>query len=167
MRKTEDANGGGPGTLSRTILYDVLDGVATITLNRPDKLNAFNARMMVELIEAFDLTDGADEVRAVIVTGAGRGFCAGADLSGGRSTFDRTNPQALEREEGEGRRPLSRTAAGRVTLRIFNQPEAGDRRRERAGGGGSASPCSCRWTSASPPPTPASVFVFALAWDHA
>ena len=63
-----------------TITYAVEDGVATVTLNRPEKLNAFNTRMMRDLIDVFDVTDGDDAVRAVIVTGAGRAFCAGADL---------------------------------------------------------------------------------------
>src|SRR6185369_16334914 len=73
-----------------TILYDVEDGIATITLNRPDKLNAFTTQMMVDMIAAFDATDADDAVKAVIVTGAGRAFCAGADLSAGGSTFDAT-----------------------------------------------------------------------------
>ena len=81
-----------------TLLYDVEDGIATITLNRPDRMNAFTARMMKDLIEAFDATDADDAVKAVIVTGAGRAFCAGADLGAGGATFDRTSPQALERE---------------------------------------------------------------------
>ena len=63
--------------------------VATITLHRPDKLNAFTGVMMNEMIDAFDLADADDEVRAVIVTGAGRAFCAGADLSGRGATFSR------------------------------------------------------------------------------
>src|SRR5262249_32186670 len=62
------------------ILYDVEDGVLTITLNRPEKLNAFTATMMTEMIDAFDRSDADDSIRAVIVTGAGRAFCAGADL---------------------------------------------------------------------------------------
>ncbi len=65
------------------ILYEVDGGVLTITLNRPEKLNAFTPTMMRELIDAFDRADTDDAVRAVIVTGAGRAFCAGADLSGG------------------------------------------------------------------------------------
>ncbi len=65
------------------IAYEVSGHVATITLDRPDKLNAFTATMGSELIEAFDLVDADDEVRAVVVTGRGRGFCAGADLSAG------------------------------------------------------------------------------------
>jgi enoyl-CoA hydratase/carnithine racemase len=71
-----------------TINYDVADKIATITLNRPDRLNAFTAQMMVDLIDAFGKADDDDDVRAVIVTGAGRGFCAGADLQAGAGTFD-------------------------------------------------------------------------------
>ncbi|OYX97778.1 MAG: enoyl-CoA hydratase, partial [Caulobacter sp. 35-67-4] len=63
-----------------TLLYDVEDGIATITLNRPERMNAFTARMMKDLIEVFDVTDADDAVKVVIVTGAGRAFCAGADL---------------------------------------------------------------------------------------
>lgn len=68
--------------------YDIADRILTITLDRPDRLNAFTATMGRELIEAFDLADADDDVRAVIVTGAGRAFCAGADLQAGGSTFD-------------------------------------------------------------------------------
>ena len=102
-----------------TLLYSVDDGVATMTLNRPDKLNAFTTRMMVEMIAAFDETDRDDAVKAVIVTGAGRAFCAGADLSAGGSTFDRNaNPEAerlAARVNG-----VDRDGGGRVTLRIFD-----------------------------------------------
>ena len=66
-----------------TVLYDVKEGIATVTLNRPDKLNAWNNRLGVELGDAMAEADGDDNVRVVIVTGAGRAFCAGADLSGG------------------------------------------------------------------------------------
>ncbi len=69
------------------IIYEVADRIATITLNRPDKLNAFTNTMLAELLAAFDEIDADDDVRAVIVTGAGRGFCAGADLSAGAETF--------------------------------------------------------------------------------
>jgi enoyl-CoA hydratase/carnithine racemase len=65
------------------IRYEVRDGVLTITLHRPERLNAFTVRMSQELIDAFDHADADDEVRAVVLTGAGRGFCAGADLGGG------------------------------------------------------------------------------------
>jgi enoyl-CoA hydratase/carnithine racemase len=77
-----------------TTRYDVDEhGIATITLHRPDKLNAYNAQMREELGLLFDETDGDDAVKAVIVTGAGRAFCAGADLSSGGDTFDRHAPQ--------------------------------------------------------------------------
>ena len=65
------------------IIYEVADNIATITLNRPEKLNAFTGIMMNEMIDAFDKADADDNVRAIIVTGAGRAFCAGADLSAG------------------------------------------------------------------------------------
>jgi enoyl-CoA hydratase/carnithine racemase len=71
-----------------TILTDVADRVLTITLDRPDRLNAFTPEMAAELIAAFDAADADDDVRAVIVTGAGRAFCAGADLGEGAATFD-------------------------------------------------------------------------------
>jgi enoyl-CoA hydratase/carnithine racemase len=102
-----------------TILYDVEDGVATITLNRPDRLNAFTSQMMADLIAAFDLTDADDAVRAVIVTGAGRGFCAGADLAAGAATFDHsrsTDPNRVEGRVGG----VQRDGGGRLTLRIFD-----------------------------------------------
>jgi len=101
-----------------TILYAVEDGIATITLNRPERLNAFTARMMSDLIAAFDLTDADDAVKAVIVTGAGRGFCAGADLSGGASTFDfkaSTDPIRVQARVGG----VQRDGGGRLTLRIY------------------------------------------------
>lgn len=73
--------------LYQTIRYDLPDHIATITLARPEKLNAFNTAMRHELLAAFDEIDADDNVRAVIVTGAGRAFCAGADLSAGSATF--------------------------------------------------------------------------------
>ena len=94
------------------ILYEVEDGVLTITLNRPDRLNAFTATMGRELIEAFDRSDADDDVRAVIVTGAGRGFCAGADLGRGGETFDWRSLQ-----EGD---EVPRDTGGMVSLRIFD-----------------------------------------------
>jgi enoyl-CoA hydratase/carnithine racemase len=106
------------GTDFEQLLYKVEDGIATITLNRPEKMNAFTGRMMVEMIAAFDETDRDDAVKAVVVTGAGRAFCAGADLSGGGGTFDRTSPQAVEREEGKVG-DVYRDGGGRVTLRIY------------------------------------------------
>src|SRR5688572_17749652 len=67
-----------------TVLYQVIDGVATVTLNRPDRLNAWTARLGAELGDAMATADEDDAVRAVVVTGAGRAFCAGADLGGGQ-----------------------------------------------------------------------------------
>jgi enoyl-CoA hydratase/carnithine racemase len=94
------------------IRYEVADHVLTITLDRPDRLNAFTATMGRELIEAFDRSDADDDVRAVIVTGAGRGFCAGADLGGGGETFD-------WRERDAGGFDVPRDGGGQVALRIF------------------------------------------------
>jgi enoyl-CoA hydratase/carnithine racemase len=94
------------------IRYDVADGILTITLNRPEKLNAVTPTMLSELLDAFARADADDDVRAVIVTGAGRAFCAGADLSRGADTF---NPEARP-----DRRPgPHRDGGGLVTLRIF------------------------------------------------
>jgi enoyl-CoA hydratase/carnithine racemase len=94
-----------------TIRYAVDDSVCTLTLNRPDKLNAVTATMIDELIAAFDRIDADDTVRAVIVTGAGRAYCAGADLSGGGNTFARDGSRsATEHRDG----------GGRVTLRLFD-----------------------------------------------
>ena len=72
----------------KEITYQVTDNVATLTLHRPDKLNAFTGVMMAEMIDAFDKADADDDVRVVVVTGSGRAFCAGADLSAGAKTFD-------------------------------------------------------------------------------
>lgn len=85
-----------------TIQIHQADGIATIHLNRPEKLNAFTPQMMHDLIAAFDATDADDAVRVVIVTGSGRAFCAGADLSAGAATFDHghTNPGAPYRDTG-------------------------------------------------------------------
>jgi enoyl-CoA hydratase/carnithine racemase len=96
-----------------TIRYDVEDGILTLTLNRPDKLNAFTGEMLAEMIDAFDRADADDEVRCIIVTGAGRAFCAGADLSSGGNTFD---------ADGRDDRPsgLRPDGGGLLTLRIFD-----------------------------------------------
>src|SRR5262245_32303064 len=92
------------------IRYEVRDAVLTITLHRPDRLNAFTTRMMHELIDAFDQADADDAVRAIIVTGAGRAFCAGADLGGGGDTFNYRGGEPIDEHRDGG---------GRVTLRIF------------------------------------------------
>ncbi len=93
------------------IRYEVEDGVCTVTLNRPDRLNAVNTPMLDELREAWDRADADDGVRAVIVTGAGRAFCAGADLGSGGATFDYHSRASAEEHRDGG---------GTVTLRIFD-----------------------------------------------
>ena len=91
-----------------TLLTDLADGVMTVTLNRPDKLNAFNATMQKEMIDAFDQADNDDNIRAIIVTGAGRGFCAGADLSSGANTFeDRKSTRLNSSHSAKSRMPSS------------------------------------------------------------
>ena len=94
------------------IRYEVADGVLTITLNRPDRLNAFTGTMANELIAAFDASDADDDVRVVIVTGEGRGFCAGADLGGGGDTFDWSDVATDDESP--------RDTGGLVSLRIYD-----------------------------------------------
>ena len=101
------------------ITTEVADGILTITLNRPERLNAWTATMGRELIEAFDQADADDEVRAIIMTGAGRGYCAGADLASGGETFDyraRAAEASLLSETGG---EVPRDNGGQFTLRIF------------------------------------------------
>ena len=97
----------------RDITYEVAQGIATITLNRPKKLNAFTNTMMRELLDVFDVVDADDDVRAVIVTGAGLAFCAGADLSGGGETF------AQGGSDEQTDIGIPRDGGGLVVLRIF------------------------------------------------
>lgn len=94
------------------IRYDVADNVATITLHRPEKLNAFTPVMKRELIDALGNADADDDVRAVIVTGAGRAFCAGADLSAGGDTFD-------YKRRGGTATEAPRDGGGEVSLQIY------------------------------------------------
>jgi enoyl-CoA hydratase/carnithine racemase len=105
-----------------TIRYEVGDNIATITLHRPERMNAFTFAMMQELVEAFDAADADDAVRAVIVTGEGKAFCAGADLGAGTATFDaKQMPDAPIRADGSADygRESARDGGGRLTLRIF------------------------------------------------
>lgn len=99
----------------KTILYAVADRVLTITLNRPDRLNAYTEEMREELIAALDAADADDNVRAIIVTGAGRAFCAGADLATGGDTF---RPEAMGGA-------VARDAAGRLDFDNFNVRDGG------------------------------------------
>jgi enoyl-CoA hydratase/carnithine racemase len=95
----------------QTLLTDLDAGILTVTLNRPDRLNAFTTKMLEELLDVIDEIDRNDEIRAVIFTGAGRGFCAGADLGGGGGTFDNSGDGSAERHRDGG---------GLVTLRLFD-----------------------------------------------
>ena len=95
------------------IRYDITENILTLTLNRPDHLNALTPQMREELIDAFDRANADDQVRAIIVTGAGRAFCAGADLSSGTKTFD------YEARDGQPQAAQHRDGGGRLTLRIF------------------------------------------------
>ena len=95
------------------IIYEVSEQIATITLNRPDKLNSFTNRMLKEIIAAFDESDADDNVRAVVMTGSGRAFCAGADLSGGGETF------AKGGSDVKAKTGVMRDGGGLVSLRIF------------------------------------------------
>jgi enoyl-CoA hydratase/carnithine racemase len=109
-----------------TIQYNVADKIATITLNRPEKMNAFTGTMQNELIDAFGKVDADDNVRVAIVTGAGRAFCAGADLSQGAKTFDYNARSDRPDRAGAGTGTSVnwsderiRDGGGRVSLRIF------------------------------------------------
>ena len=116
----------GEGDGYRTLRYDVADAVATVTLDRPEQLNAFTLRMCLELLDVLDVVDADPRVRVLVVTGAGRAFCAGADLSAGADTFD---PSALPgaasargAAAGAPRRELDRRrdTGGVVALRLFD-----------------------------------------------
>ena len=100
----------------QTLTCTLNDHVLRITLNRPEQLNTFNGTMADELIQAFDRADADDAVRAVIVTGAGRAFCAGADLGSGGDTFDYEKRGIAQPGPGQ---PPHRDRGGLVTLRIF------------------------------------------------
>ena len=97
-----------------TLKYEIEDRILTLTLSRPERMNAFNPTMRLELIEAFDRADADDDVRAVIVTGAGKAFCAGADLGKGGDTFNRDKRE--DKTLGTG----IRDGGGTVSLRIYD-----------------------------------------------
>jgi enoyl-CoA hydratase/carnithine racemase len=109
----------------KTIRYELAAGIATLTLCRPEKLNAFTAEMLDELLQAFDVIDADDNVRAVIVTGEGRAFCAGADLSAGAAAFSAANSADSADSPLRAAASIdyshekSRDGGGRLTLRIF------------------------------------------------
>jgi enoyl-CoA hydratase/carnithine racemase len=101
------------------IITEVAEGILTITLNRPERLNAWTATMGRELIEAFDQADADDEVRAIIMTGAGRGYCAGADLAAGGETFDYRARAAEASLLSATSAAVPRDNGGQFTLRVF------------------------------------------------
>ena len=112
-----------PGNYSQ-IRYEVAGRVLTITLNRPERLNAFTSTMMYEMIDAFDRADADDTIRAIVVTGEGRGYCAGADLGAGAATFDpgssRTDTRAATGQAAvDEALDRLRDGGGRLTLRIY------------------------------------------------
>ena len=115
----------------KNLRYEVADHTLTLTMNRPERLNAFNSQMQREFLEALDHADSDDEIRVVIVTGEGRGFCAGADLEKGAETFDydsQTEDAKTERASNEGRQggdnAWLRDGGGLLSLRLyeFNKP---------------------------------------------
>lgn len=96
-----------------TVIYDVSEKILTLTLNRPERLNAFTPTMRDELLDALDVAEADDAVRAIVFTGAGRGYCAGADLGAGGNTFDHEH-----RDRSDDRFP-DRDGGGTLTLRLF------------------------------------------------
>ncbi len=99
----------------KTIHFTEDDSIGLITLNRPEKLNAFNAKMMAEMLDVFDLIDSKDSIKAVIITGEGRAFCAGADLSAGADTFNSEFDTSAEFSKD-----FRRDSGGILTLRMYN-----------------------------------------------
>ncbi|MBK7950088.1 MAG: crotonase/enoyl-CoA hydratase family protein [Deltaproteobacteria bacterium] len=99
-----------------TLRLEAEDGVATLTLDRPERMNAFTFTMAREWLDALEQIDADDAIRAVIVTGAGKAFCAGADLSGGGGTFD---PNEGEMQDASATPAAPRDVGGMVSLRLF------------------------------------------------
>jgi enoyl-CoA hydratase/carnithine racemase len=117
-----------------TIKYETDGPVLTITLNRPDKLNAYTAQMGAELADAIQAADADDAVRAVILTGEGRGFCAGADISAGAGSFDTTSGEGARNFGGGNVQARRSEGAGfvgalfnckKATIAAFNGPAVG------------------------------------------
>jgi enoyl-CoA hydratase/carnithine racemase len=96
------------------ILYDVKNHVATITLNRPEQMNAFTNVMLHEMLDALERVDADDAVRVLVVTGAGRAFCAGMDLSGGGDTFADGGSDVATASG------INRDGGGMVALRLYD-----------------------------------------------
>ena len=107
----------------KTILYELEEKILTITLNRPDRLNAFTGQMMDELILAFKEAGEDDDVRVIIVTGAGRGFCAGADLEAGGANFNRDAKNKGQKTSDKENLEWIRDGGGRTTLAIYDCPK--------------------------------------------
>ena len=99
----------------KTITIEQQENLAVLFLNRPEKLNAFTFLMMEELISAFDAIEADDNLKAVIISGAGRAFCAGADLSSGKDTFNPSFDNFAVKEDD-----FRRDSGGILTLRMFN-----------------------------------------------
>ena len=102
-----------------TITLEIADKIAVLSLNRPDKMNAFTGQMMLDVCAALDFTDASDDVGAVIFTGNGRAFCAGADLSEGAKTFDYDNRTDRPDTSDEHALERLRDSGGQMTLRMF------------------------------------------------
>ena len=107
----------------KTILYELEEKILTITLNRPNRLNAFTGQMMDELILAFKEAGQDDDVRVIIVTGAGRGFCAGADLEAGGANFNRDAKNKGKKTSDKENLEWLRDGGGRTTLAIYDCPK--------------------------------------------
>ena len=114
-----------PEPNDHAIRHELEDGVLTITLNRPERLNAFNGQMMAEMMDAFDRADADDDVRAIVVTGEGRGFCAGADLSSGGDTFARSNADLDDYRDGGGVLSLRIYDLRKPIIAAINGPAVG------------------------------------------
>ena len=109
-----------------TLLTELEEGILTVTLNRPERLNAFNAPMREDLLRLFDEVDANDEIRVVIITGAGRGFCAGADLGEGGGTFDHSEDlAAAEHRDGGGLCTLRIYECTKPVIAAINGPAVG------------------------------------------